>query len=162
MAQTSNKGAEMIALGIRCSNKDLTYAVSSGTRNKPNIQTVETLTVPKGFKEPESIDWVYREATGIIAKHGIDIIVIKKFEGKSRGQAFSDRVSLEAAVMLSAWHSGQIPIFKKVKSTIAKDLGFKGRARYLSTQLDTSVVQGYDDFDAKSKDAILAAWSEIK
>jgi len=52
-------------------------------------------------------------------------------------------------------------IFKKVKSTIAKDLGLKGRGHYLRTELDTSVIPGFAGKPDKEKEAILAAWSEL-
>ena len=52
-------------------------------------------------------------------------------------------------------------IFRKVKSTIAKDLGLKGRGHYLQTELDTSVIPGFGSKSEKEKDAILAGWSEL-
>ena len=147
----------MSILGIRCSNSGFTFVVLGGGKRSPKLEVIETLHLPKGFKQSESLDWVYKESTGIIEKHSVDMIVIKKFEGRKRDQTYADRVSLEAAVTLAAAHSGQIPVFKKVKSTIAKDLGFKGRARYLKKNLDTTVVDGFDHMDEKSKDAILSA-----
>ena len=56
---------------------------------------------------------------------------------------------------------GMNAIFKKLKSTIAKDLGLKGRAHYLQTSLDTSVIPGFGGRGGKEQEAILAGWSEL-
>jgi hypothetical protein len=86
--------------------------------------------------------------------------VIKKFEGKSRGKTYEERVEHEAAVIIAAANRGLRKVPKKVKSTIAKDLGQKGRAHYLSV-LDTSHFQTFESESEKTKEAILAGWSEL-
>ena len=49
----------------------------------------------------------------------------------------------------------------KRKVTLAKDLGLKGKARYLLT-FDTSPIPDFADLDEKMKDAVLCAWSARK
>jgi hypothetical protein len=62
--------------------------------------------------------------------------------------------------MLAGGARGMRAVFKKVKSTIAKDLGQKGRSKYLAN-LDTSWAPTFDGFSDKEKEAIQAAWSEL-
>ena len=50
---------------------------------------------------------------------------------------------------------------KKVKATIAKDLGLKGKARYLST-LDTSSIPNYSSYSEKMREAVLVGRSELE
>jgi hypothetical protein len=152
----------MAILGVRCSNSDFTYVILDGSFENPKIELLENIQIPHGYKQSESLDWLYKEVCGILGRNEIEIIVIKKFEGRNRGGAFAQRVAFEAMVMLAAEHSAKIPVFKKVKRTIAKDMGFKGRAKYLRTDLDTAAIKGFEDRNNKEKDAILAAWSELK
>lgn len=63
--------------------------------------------------------------------------------------------------MLAVADTGNSAVVKKVSSTIAKDLGQKGRARYLA-QLDMSWDGQFSDRNAKKKEAILVAWSELE
>jgi hypothetical protein len=151
----------MAILGLRCSNSDITFVVLEGSRDQPSVVVMADLSIPSGFKQPEALDWVYQETELLVRRHNVEMVVMNKFQGRRRDQAYADRVSIEAAVTLAAHRNGQLPVFKKVKSTIAKDMGFKGRARYLRSDLDTSPIDGYDGLDEKSKDAILAAWSEL-
>lgn len=150
----------MAVLGVRCSNKDFTYAVLDGKKAEPKLLVRETLTYPAGFSRPQSLYWLFQEVNALSEKHKITKIVIKRFEGRTRGQTFEDRVEYEAAVMLSAGSRGSRAVFKKVKSTIAKDLGQKGRAKYLAN-LDTSPFPNFPELTEKEKDAIQAAWSEL-
>jgi hypothetical protein len=87
-------------------------------------------------------------------------VVIKRFEGLAKGTAYEDRVEHEAAVFLACDSCGISGVFKKVKSTIAKNLGCKGRAHYLLT-LNTSLIPNYSQYTEKEQDSILAGWSEL-
>ncbi len=70
------------------------------------------------------------------------------------------RVEYEAAVYIGCSEMGRKAVFKKVKATVAKDLGLKGRGKYLET-LDTSVMGGFAVLAPKAREAALAAWSEL-
>lgn len=150
----------MTVLGVRCSNKDFTYAVLDGTKAAPVLVACETLNLPKGFAPAQSLYWLFQETTGLLSQHSVSRVVIKRFEGKTRGGSFETRVEHEAAVMLAAGAEGNHAVFKKVKSTLAKDLGQKGRARYLA-HLDTSWAPTYSQLSDKQKEALQAAWSEL-
>ena len=150
----------MAVLGIRCSNKDFSYAILAGSQLSPTEVDVGRIAYPKGFTKPRSLKWLLQEITDLIKKHAIRVIVIKAFEGRTRGKAHEDRVEHQAAVIIAGANCGLNAIFKKPKSTIAKDLGKKGRARYLA-HLDTSVLPSYDSSIEKIQEAMLSAWSGL-
>ena len=152
----------MNSLGVRCSNSDFTYAVLQGKRNKPHLVETSTVAVPAGFRQPPALDWLYQEIERLIAAHSVEIIVIKRSESRRRNGARDIRLEFEGVVALAGHRSGRVPSFKKVSSTIAKDLGLKGYARYLKTRLDTSPLEGFNGYSSKSQEAILCAWSELE
>jgi hypothetical protein len=149
-----------MVLGVRCSNRDFRYAVVDGRKTAPTVVRLETLLLPQGFASSQALHWLFQEVTDLLGGHTIGKIVIKRFEGQSRGKPFEERVGLEAAVMLAAGAKGMKGVFKKGKSTLAKDLGQKGRARYL-TNVDTSVLPQFVAFTEKQQEAVLAVWSEL-
>jgi hypothetical protein len=151
----------MNVLGIRCSNKDFTYAVMTGSKKAPSVQQCAPVAVPKNFSRPRALHWMVQEVEQLISRYDVQKVVMKGSEGRTRGRTYAERVELEAAVYIAGGKNGMSGIFKKVKSTIAKDLGLKGRAHYLDTSLDTSVITGFDSRSDKEKDAILAGWSEL-
>jgi hypothetical protein len=117
----------MTVLGVRCSNRDFAYAILGGSKETPEQVAVRTIPYPKGFAKPQSLHWLAQEVDGLLNRHSVEKIVIKRIEGKTRGGPFEERVEHEAAVMLAGGARGMRAVFKKVKSTIAKDLGQKGR-----------------------------------
>ena len=151
----------MNSLGIRCSNSDFAYAVMYGSKSDPHIIETNIVSIPRGYRQPQALDWLYQEIERLIADNNVEKIVIKRSESRRRNSALETRLELEGVVALAGHRSGQIPSFKKVKSTIAKDLGLKGFARYLTTRLDTSPIEGFDEYPPKSREAILCAWSEL-
>ncbi len=151
----------MTVLGIRCTNKDITFVVMIGTKIIPEIVVCNTIKFPQGFSKPQGLKWMLQEIDALIKKHDIKIIVMKGFEGISKGKSYEDRVEHETMFYLAAINNEIKRISKKVKSTIAKDLGLKGRARYLSKSLDTSKIVNYEKYSEKEKDAILSGWSEL-
>ncbi len=151
----------MSIIGIRCSNKDFTYAVMTGSKNKPGVEHCDSVAVPKNFSRPRALYWMVQEIESLINRHSARGVVMKGFEGRLRGKTYAERVELEAAVYIAGGKNGMNSIFRKVKSTIAKDLGLKGRGHYLQTGLDTSFIPNFTSRPEKEKDAILAGWSEL-
>jgi hypothetical protein len=147
-------------LGIRCSNKDYSFAVVHGTKDTPKLVASDTIPLPKGFSKPHSLKWLYQEAEALLDKHDISKIVVKRFEGRTRGTIFENRVENETAFMLAGANRGMKAIFKKVKSTIAKDLGQKGRAKYLAN-LSTESIPEFGHLQDKVQEAVMAARSEL-
>jgi hypothetical protein len=149
-----------MVLGVRCSNKDFTYAVMDGERTGPCIVEVRTVLLPKGYAPSQALYWLYQEVTDLLVRQAVTAVVIKRFEGRSRGNAYEERVEREAAVMLAAGAKGMKAVFKKGNSTLAKDLGQKGRARYLAN-LDTSGLPQFGTLTEKQQDAVHAGWSGL-
>ena len=75
--------------------------------------------------------------------------------------AFENRVENEAAAYVAAANRGIKAVFKKMNVTLAKDLGGKGKAKYLKT-LDTSAFPGFSELQEKKQEAIIAGWSALE
>ena len=149
----------MSVMGIRCSNRDFTWVILTGSKTQPHIQELNSLGFPKNYSKPRSLLWFVQEIEQLIQRHKVQKIVMKGFEGRTRGKTYEERVEYESAVYIAGAKNGLNSISKKVKSTIAKDLGLKGRGHYLQTALDTSVIADYDAKTEKEREAILSAWS---
>lgn len=148
-------------LGLRCSAKDYAFAILDGTKAAPVLVAHGLVAYPKGFSRVQSANWFLQELTMLLDTHSCGAIVIKGFEGLTKGNAFVERVENEAVAYLAAFRKGIKSVVRKVKSTIAKDLGLKGRAKYLSSTLDTTVINDYAALDEKIQDAVLAGWSGL-
>ncbi len=153
---------QLVVLGLRFSNKDFTAAAVTGTKSEPSLIVAETISCPNGYSRPHTLKWLVQEIESLIVKHDVSKVVIKKAEAAAaRGNAYEMRVEHEAAAYVAAANAGNLPAFKKVKATIAKELGQKGKAKYL-TNLDTewiseSVPRRTDKID----EAALAGWTEV-
>jgi hypothetical protein len=150
----------MTILGVRCSNKDFAYALVSGDTASPQLITCRTLAYPKNFEHHSALLWFVQELEQLIHKNNVAALVLKKSEGRTKSGTFEARVEFEAAAQIAAAKLNLSRVFKKVKSTLAKDLGLKGRAHYLEV-LDTSAIPQFDDYSEKEQEAILCAWSEL-
>ncbi len=146
--------------GIRCSHKDYTYCVLTGTQQKPNLIIIDSCAFPKGFGKAKSLQWMVQEIELIVKQHEIELVAIKKFEGRTKGNDYEARVEHEAAAIIAAANNGITAVYKKGKGTIAKDLGLKGRAKYLQG-FDTTHFADYEKLNDKEKDAVLVAWSVL-
>jgi hypothetical protein len=102
-----------------------------------------------------------QEIQSLIDRHNPDKITMRASESARAGSTYEHRIELEGAVYAAASTRGLKAVFKKRRSTIAKDLGLKGRARYLVTALDTSPLPDYETLSQKAQDAVQAAWSEL-
>ena len=148
-------------IGLRFTNKGFAFAILEGTRTSPEfIASLETQ-CPKAFKACETAKWVKHELDSIFAKYKPNYVCIKSFEGRAKGTAYEERVRLEGVGHYCASQLGLKDLARKRKSTIAKDLGLKGRARYLAT-FDTSPIAEFDDLSSLVQEAVLVAWSDLK
>ena len=120
----------MTTLGVRCSNKDFTYAVLEGSVKTPSLIALETLTIPP-LAESLALHWVIEETTTLIKRHGVNKIVLKASEGGKAGKAYEARVEFEGAVRAAAGALGLKAAFKKRKVTLAKNICGKGKAAHL-------------------------------
>lgn len=150
----------MKILGIRCSTKDFSYAVLSGNGEKPDVLEVNTISMPANYSQPEKLKWLFDELQTLNRKQNINGWAIKGVEPMAtKGKSYADRVELEAMVSLSAATLGQDDVVRKVKSTIAKDLGLKGKPKALIEDLDYSKIDGLDKRSDKEFEPIVVAWS---
>ncbi len=153
----------MNILGVRCSNTDFSFAAVSGTRADPVLHCVGTHPIPKGYAIPDALKWLLQELETLGAKHKISHWVIKGAEPMAtRDKTFVSRVEFEAMVSLAAANSGSVNVVRKVKRTIAKDLGLPGKVKALKSDLDISLISGLDQMSEKQFEAVVAAWSALK
>ncbi len=150
----------MKVLGVRCSTTNFSYAVLSGSGESPDVLEVNTISMPSNYSQPEKLKWQFDELQTLNRKHDISRWAIKGAEPMAtKGKPYADRVELEAMVSLSAAILGQDDVVRKVKRTIAKDLGLKGKATALVEDLDYSIIDGLDQTSDKEFEAIVVAWS---
>lgn len=148
-------------LGLRFSSKDYTYMILSGSKVLPVVVEHDTIKFPSGYSKPHRLRWVYQEIEEICEKHKPKSIGIKGDEGvATRGAAFVEKTEMEAVVFLVSYNLGIKQIDRKVKNTLAKDLGMKGKAKYLN-KLDYSCIPGFADYSKNEQEALLAAWSQL-
>ena len=154
----------MAFLGVRCSNSDFTYAILTGEPDCPKIIDKKNILFPKNYLKHQSLKWFLQEIEDILKNNiTLKVISIKGTEPLAqKGKSFISRTEYEAIIYLAAANNGIKHIFKKVKSTIAKDLGLKGKVKYLSTKLDYSVFPNFESENDKMQEAILVAWSSMK
>jgi Holliday junction resolvasome RuvABC endonuclease subunit len=151
----------MNILGVRCSNTDYAFAILTGEKESPIVINARSIAFPKGYNKSERLKWFLQEIDALLSKHNVGAIVVKSFEGQHWRSAVKERMQYEAIVFLSGANCGLKRVCEKRNASIAKDLGLKGQAHYLSTNLNTSVVANFDNYPEKTREAILAAWSEL-
>jgi hypothetical protein len=151
----------MNVLGLRFSNKAFSYAIVSGSKGEPTLIESDTLSLPKAYSKVQSLYWVHQEIKTLIERFKISKVVMKGFEGLTRNRSFEERIENEAIVYIASHSSGLDAVFKKVSSTIAKDLGLKGRKHYLATAPNTSSIPEFENLDENQKEAVYAGVSEL-
>jgi predicted xylose isomerase-like sugar epimerase len=148
-------------LGLRCSSTDYYYVVLTGTKAAPEIASQKSHKYPHNLKKPASLKWMLEEIRDLLQRFEIEKVVFKAAEPLAmKNSSLVERVEYEAAAQIACAQAGLKAVFKKVKNTISKDLGMKGKAKYLQT-LDTSPLAGYTQLPEKGKEAALAAWTEL-
>lgn len=152
----------MKTFSVRCSNSDFAYAVLEGDKDTPIVVSSGQIAFPKNFSEGEKLQWLHQELSGLLQNHSPEKVVVKAPEPLvKRSNAIDSRLHNESIVLLAAQTNGIKESEKKTNATIAKDLGLKGRAKYLKTGLDTDKVEGFSSYSAKIQEAILASWSSL-
>ena len=152
----------MNVLGVRCDNKGFTYVIMKGSKTSPELIWSESCNAPAGYPLPRKNFWLYQEIDLLIKEYDINRVALKGAEPSSRkNKTMLDRVELEAIIICASQSNGIKRTVRKIKSTIAKDLHLKGRAKYLKTDLDTSLIKDYEKLSIHKEEALLAAWSEL-
>lgn len=152
----------MKTFGVRCSNSDFAYAIIEGDKDKPKIINSSNVNFPKNFSDGERLYWFSQEINTLLQQHKPDNVVIKAAEPMvKRSNNLDTRLHNESIIFMTAESNGIKNAIKKTKATIAKDLGLKGKGKYLETKLDTSPIDNFDSFNIKIQEAILAGWSSM-
>ena len=116
---------------------------------------------PKSFKTPQLLRWLRQEVEDLIIKHKVNSIVLKAPEPMAnKDKSYSKLIECETVFLLVGAMHNLRSVDKKVKATMAKDLGVKGKAKYLST-INTSIIPNFSDFSEKLQEAIYAGWSGL-
>jgi hypothetical protein len=150
----------MRIIGLRCSNNDFAYALIEGAKQSPAVTDVGATRFPKGYEEPAIFHWFHQEMVGLLKKYNPDGLAVKAAEPMvKRSAVLETRIRAEGIALMAAAEAGVGTIQRRVKSTIAKNLGMKGRGKYLETKLDTSPISDFDSYSPKQKEAILVGWS---
>ena len=153
----------MKVIALRCSSSDFSYAVLTGSQISPTLITSHSIPFPKGYKEFSLLYWFYQEIAGLISTHTPDILVVKATEPMvKRSNSLENRIRIEGIALMAAAKAGCSLACRKVKTTIAKDLGLKGKGKYLQTHLDTSLISEFASYREKNQESILAGWSCLK
>lgn len=149
-------------MGLRCGSSEFAYAILSGTKDVPIVEKSERICFPDGYSKAHSLKWFYQELSDKVTLAAPRAITLKGAEAlANRNAAFVERIEYETIAFLVAADHGIKRVSKKVKSTIAKNMGFKGKGKYLATKLDTSKIQDFDKMCVIVQEALLAAWSEL-
>lgn len=152
----------MKILGIRCSSKDFSFAVLNGKQESTNLIDTGTISFPKGYSDSDNLKWFHQEVGGIITKHKIGGIGVKGVEPMAmKGKIYGARMEKEGMIFLQASQNGIKYVKRKVKATIAKDIGLKGKGKYLETKADFSSISEYDKLSKNIQEAIQIAVSML-
>ncbi len=150
----------MKILAVRCSSSDFAHATIEGSQQSPTVIESAVIGFPKGYGEHALFHWFHQEIKGLIDNHGPDGVAVKAAEPMvKRSGTLETRIRVEGIALMSAAEAGCTTACRKVKSTIAKDLGMKGKGKYLETKLDTSPIANFDSYNTKQQEAILVGWS---
>ena len=157
------KKVKLKVLGVRCSHNDYSFIILDGSKASPVLADKKHVTFPKNYKPPKRLKWFLQEVEGFIGGKDITVVSIKGTEpmASKRSNLYAERVENESMVYLAAENKGIKCVLKKIKCTIAKDLGQKGRAKYIKA-VDYSVFPDFNKLDNKFQEAIQVAWSCMK
>lgn len=134
----------------------------NGKQESASLVESGTITFPKGYTEAETQKWLSQEIEGIIKKHNVYGIGIKGVEPMAmKGRSYGERMEKEGIFFLQAALCGVKYIKRKVKSTIAKDLGMKGKGKYLETKADFTKIVGYEKANKNTQESIQVALSML-
>ena len=151
----------MKILGVRCSNLDYTFAVVDGTQEKPNILERKTFPFPS-FERLKTLQWLYKEIEDLIHKYEPRGVMIKRAEfSPQKKTTLFQRVENEAIVLLAVANKNIDYFDDRIKSTIAKKLGYKGKGHYLNNYFINKKLPDLDKESDKIKEAVLVAISGL-
>lgn len=120
----------MFSLGFRISPTDWTYVVLDGTVGSPTVVAAETIKIPPGMGESESLAWFRDEVAGLISQYPVAAARFRKREPKARGKDkdIARRYQLEGVLREAVFTFGDVDAIPLVQSQIKSVLEFEGKA----------------------------------
>jgi hypothetical protein len=153
----------MTILGIRCSPKEFSYSVIEGNQRVHKLIHSCRIKFPNGYSHSELLKWFYHEIAEILKKHEISAVGVKGTEALGmKGKSYGERMELEGMIFLQASMSGIKYAKRKVSGTIAKDLGLKGKGKYLEDGFDYSAISNFKEMSDHLQEATQVALSMAK
>jgi hypothetical protein len=70
----------MVVIGFRFSSSDYAFSILSGGRDAPIVEETNRISFPKGYNEPELLNWLFQEMTALFQRKKCDAVGIKKAE----------------------------------------------------------------------------------
>jgi hypothetical protein len=149
-------------MGFRVTPDTIIYSILDGNKQNPAIKSTNQIKLPKGYKRIDSLKWLYNEMILLFKTENAELIAIKETEAPARhGNKYIERVENETVIILAGSLTNIKNYYKKVKSTIAKDLTGKGKSKYLETKLETSILPDFSKLSQNQQEAVLVAWSVL-
>jgi len=153
----------MTILGLRCSPSEFSYSIIEGNQRTHKLIHSGRIKNPSGYNHCDLLKWFYHEIGELITKYKIYAIGVKGTEPMGmKGQSYGERMELEAMIFLQASMSGIKYAKRKVNATIAKDLGLKGKGKYLATGFDYSAITNFSEMSVHLQEATQVALSMAK
>ena len=153
----------MKIIGFICSSSDFTYALLEGGKTSPIIVKVEEISFPKGCSRSAILKWLYYEVEQLLKRFEPKGVLLKRAEhGASKDKSYTMRVENEAVILLLVGMLNIKYVDNKVKPTILKDLGYKGRSRYFAVACEDVLSEYNGKVTEKIKEAIMVARSAYK
>ena len=151
----------MKALGLRCSPSEFSFSIIEGIQKNYELVESGRIKYPKGYHHCDLLKWFYLEIERLISTYEINAIGVKGTEPMSmKGKSYGERMELEGMIFLQAAEKGIKYAKRKVNGTIAKDLGLKGRAKYL-VDFDYSTIPNFFQMSIHFQEATQVAISML-
>jgi hypothetical protein len=152
----------MIILGIRCSTSEFSFAIIEGTLKTNKLLLSARTKYPNGYNHCELLKWLHNEIGDLITKYKPNGIGVKGTEAMGmKGKSYGERMELEAMIFLQAAENGIKYAKRKVNGTIAKDLGLKGKGKYLADGVDYSGITDFEKLSQHLQEAVQVALSML-
>jgi len=153
----------MLILGLRCSTSEFSFAIIDGTQKAHKLIASGRVKYPSGYTHSELLKWLHNEVGGLIIKYKPNGIGVKGTEAmRMKGKSFGERMELEAMIFLQAAENAIKHAERKVNATIAKDLGLKGKGKYLAEGFDYSAIVEFHKMSQHLQEATQVALSMLK
>lgn len=153
----------MIILGLRCSPSEFSFSVMEGTLKSHMLVATGRIKYPTGYNHCELLRWLHNEIGGLIGKYQVNGIGVKGTEAMGmKGKSYGERMELEAMIFLQAIQHGIKYAKRKVKSTIAKDIGLKGKGKYLTDGFDYFSIDNFSKMSQHLQEATQVALSMLR